>query len=334
MSSTIPTALDLDHPGKQSAYFKLPNSTNTSGWGSLLLPVTLIHGGDGPTVLFTGGNHGDEYEGPIAIRKLANELQPEQVRGRVICVPSLNHPAVLAGTRLSPVDGKNMNRVFPGKPRGTLSERIADMVFQQFVTPSEVVVDIHSGGSSMIFAPCVLIHDLDDPEQMQKIVESGQAFGAPITVVLRELDSQGMLDTVVEKAGKVFVSTELGGGAFVTPRTLRIAERGIRNILRHHGVLDEPVEPPETPTQFLETPESGSYLMASHEGLYEVLVEVEEPVTSGQLLGRIHPLERWDDPVVEVRAEREGILVTRTGRGLVRRGDTIAVVATKWSGAA
>ena len=74
MSLTFTDNLNFNKDGKYISAIKIPHSTNDSGWGSLLLPVILIRNGDGPTILFTGGNHGDEYEGPIALRKLANQL--------------------------------------------------------------------------------------------------------------------------------------------------------------------------------------------------------------------------------------------------------------------
>ena len=91
----------------------------------------------------------------------------------------------------------------------------------------------------MIFEPCTVIHFLDDLQQMKETVSATRSFGAPISLILRELDSRGMLDTVVEESGKIFISTELGGGGFVSPRTLSIAENGIRNILHHFAILPE-----------------------------------------------------------------------------------------------
>jgi len=148
----------------------------------LLLPVIAIRNGDGPTVLFTGGNHGDEYEGPIALRKLANELKAEDIQGQVIIVPYLNYPAVLAGTRLSPVDGLNMNRSFPGNPEGSMTQEIADFVFRELVMRSDVVLDFHSGGNSMIFEPCTVLHQLEDTEQLKKTLLAAKNFGAPISL--------------------------------------------------------------------------------------------------------------------------------------------------------
>jgi N-alpha-acetyl-L-2,4-diaminobutyrate deacetylase len=122
--------------------------------------VIVVRKGTGPTVPITGGNHGDEYEGPIALRKLANELKAEDTQGQVIIVPYLNFPAVLAGTRLSPVDGQNMNRSFPGNPDGSMMQKISDFVYRELVMRSDVVLDFHSGGKSMIFEPCTVLHKM------------------------------------------------------------------------------------------------------------------------------------------------------------------------------
>ncbi|MDX1606573.1 MAG: succinylglutamate desuccinylase/aspartoacylase family protein, partial [Candidatus Competibacterales bacterium] len=259
--------------------------------------------------------------------KLAYELRPEEVSGRVIILPALNYPALLSGTRLSPIDGFNMNRVFPGRRAGGVTEMIADYVYRYLVTAADVVGDLQSGGSSMIFSPCAVIHRLDDPDQQRASLDAGLAFGAPILLLLQELDREGMLDTVVEDLGKVFVSTELGGGAFITPGTLAIAERGVRNILRHFGVLaDEPEI--ETPSRLMETPDQGAYEMALQAGLYEPVLEVGAAVRPGDVVGRIHDPDRLGRAPKNIHAALDGVLITRAGRGWVRRGDTIAVLAT------
>ena len=327
MAFTLKDELIFAQDGKHNSVLRIPHSTNTSGWGSLLLPVIIIRNGDGPTVLFTGGNHGDEYEGPIALRKLANELNAEDIQGQVIIVPYLNFPAILAGTRLSPVDGQNMNRSFPGNPDGSMTQQIADFVYRELVMRSDVVLDFHSGGNSMIFEPCTVLHKLEDSEQQKNTLLAAKSFAAPVTLVLQELDSKGMLDTAVENTGKIFLSTELGGGGFVSPRTLKIAENGIRNLLRHFEILPQNEEPvPET--RFMQTPDVGGYLMAPQEGLYETLIELGDTVSAGQLIGRIHSLTDIAAPAVEVHAEIDGMLVTRAGRAHVKIWDTIAVIAT------
>lgn len=332
--SKISTDVDFEQPGKQIGYLRAPNSTNLSGWGTLLIPIVVINNGEGPTVLFTGGNHGDEFEGPISLLKLAGELQAEDVHGRVIIMPGLNYPALRVGTRLSPIDGRNMNRAFPGDRDGSLTPMIAHYVYHALLPLADVVVDMHSGGNSMIFAPSVVMHHLENREQMQHTLDAVKQFGAPIALVLRELDSGGMLDTAVEEMGKIFLSTELGGGGFVTPFTARVADLGVRNVLKHFGVLDgEPASPASQnlpATRLMECPEQGAYVMSWHDGLYEPLVEVLDGVSANQVLGRIYNPDQPDAAPVEVRSQRDGVLITRAGRGRIRRGDTIGVVAVDY----
>ena len=80
------------------------------------IPIAVIKNGSGPTVLMEGGNHGDEYEGPIILGRMIRELDAAEIQGRLILLPAVNTPAVIAGRRTSPVDGLNFNRAFPGDP--------------------------------------------------------------------------------------------------------------------------------------------------------------------------------------------------------------------------
>ena len=88
----IITTLDLDKPGRQQGFLQVPYSHNLGGWANVMVPITVIAHGQSPTVLVLGGNHGDEYQGQIAAMKLARALRPEEVRGRIILIPSLNFP--------------------------------------------------------------------------------------------------------------------------------------------------------------------------------------------------------------------------------------------------
>ena len=114
LDSKVGATVDYEADGKQHGYLSIPHSRNDSGWGAVHLPITVVKNGSGPTLTFTGGNHGDEYEGPISLLRLARALDPASITGRVIIIPALNFPAVMAGTRVSPIDGVNMNRAFPG----------------------------------------------------------------------------------------------------------------------------------------------------------------------------------------------------------------------------
>ncbi len=89
------------------------------------IPLAVIANGTGPTVILEGGNHGDEYEGPIVIGELIRDLDPKSIQGRLICIPAINLPAVGAGQRVSPYDGLNLNRTFPGDPLGSITQQIS-----------------------------------------------------------------------------------------------------------------------------------------------------------------------------------------------------------------
>lgn len=276
--SRVSCDVDLSAAGKQHGALTVPHSRDDSAWGSIMVPITVINGGPGPTLVFTGGNHGDEYEGPISLLKLANHLKPDEILGRVIILPVMNLPAVRAGKRVSPIDNVNMNRAFPGRCDGSVTEMICHFIATRILPEADVVVDIHAGGKTLDFVPSAVIHDLPDPYMMERSLAALKAFGAPLGLVLKELDSEGMLDTTVENMGKVFISTELGGKGTATPATIATADRGVRNMLRHFGLAKTPPSPEDPPagsteTRIMGTPDGDCFIVSRHAGLFEPLAD-------------------------------------------------------------
>ncbi len=323
--SPISPTIPLDEDGKHHGFLKLPHSRNESAWGSLMIPLCVIRNGDGPTALLTGANHGDEYEGPVALQNLALDLEPSDINGRVIIVPAFNYPAFRAGWRNSPIDDGNMNRVFPGNPRGTVTEKIADYFTRTLIPQADLVVDIHSGGKTLEFLPLAAAHVLDDKEQQAACVAAMQAFNAPHSMLLLEISDVGLYDTEVESQGKVFVSTELGGGGTTTAKSVAIASRGIQNVLRHAGI--ERGEPTLMPTMNLDMPEDDCYVISEHEGLIQPIVDLGTMVAEGDVVALIWPLDRTGVRPTAYRARRSGLLAGRHFPGLVQPGDSIAVIA-------
>ena len=273
----------------------------------------------------TGANHGDEYEGPVALLDLAQRLRPEQVTGRAIIIPMMNYPAFKAGKRNSPIDDGNMNRVFPGKSDGTVTEKIADY-FQRTLLPiSDYVLDIHSGGRTLEFVPFAAVHVLSDKAQQAKCVAAMEAFNAPYSLTLLEMDSTGMYDTAAEELGKVFVSTELGGGGTTTADTVGIAKRGVTNFLMHAGILAG--EPTSHPSVHLDMPDESCYVTSESHGLVEPCVDLGAEVKAGDVLMRVHDINRTGQQPVDYHAGIDGILVGRHFPGLIDYGDFVAVVA-------
>lgn len=145
-------------------------------------------------------------------------------------------------------------------------------------------------------------------------------------MTMLELDAVGMLDTAAEAAGKVFVSTELGGGGRATAASVAIAEAGIRRFLAHAGVLEGDGAPPPA-SVWLDMPDPSCFITCLHDGLLEMCVDLGEPVAEGQLVACVHDVTRTGAAPAEYRAVRAGLLATRHFPGLVGCGDTLAVIA-------
>jgi N-alpha-acetyl-L-2,4-diaminobutyrate deacetylase len=154
------------------------------------------------------------------------------------------------------------------------------------------------------------------------------AFGAPLSVIIREFDVAGMLDTAVEELGKPFLFTELGGGGTVSAATVAIAERGLRNVLIHFGMLDEPAEP--APTRLMHSPDASWFVIAEDRGILELLIDLGHEVAAGQALAQIHDIEHPQRPPAVYRAGQSGLLIGRHAPGLIKPGDCLAVIATDY----
>lgn len=332
MSNTpITSDIDFEKDGKQVTYLHVPYSRNDSAWGALLIPIIVIKNGTGPTIYFNGGSHGGEYEGPVCLLKLARELQPEQIQGRVIIIPALNLPAVKKGERLSPIDHKDMNRVFPGKSDGTISEVIAHYVHDFILPLCDVVIDLHSGGYSLELMPFISMHYLDNETQRQDTLAALRTFQAPISLISREFTGEGLLDYAVEAMGKVFLWTELGGGARVSASSVKIAEIGVRNILKHFKLIDGEIIARETKglqaSRFMEAPDAENYHRVTVTGIYEPFYELDYEVTVGEAIGQVHFVEQPLRPPELVLAQRSGFIIGLRSPGHVEAGDCVALVA-------
>jgi N2-acetyl-L-2,4-diaminobutanoate deacetylase len=325
--SPIRPSVDYNQDGVQHGFLRLPYSRDDSAWGAVMIPITVIRNGEGPTALLTGGNHGDEYEGPIALLKLARTLEPGQVSGRVIIVPAMNYPAFRAARRTSPIDSGNLNRIFPGRPDGSVTEKIADY-FQRFLLPlADIVLDYHAGGRTLDFLPFAAAHELPDKEQESRCIAAMEAFNAPYSMKLLEIDAVGMYDTAAEELGKIFVSTELGGGGSSSARSVRIADRGVRNLLIHAGILEGEIE--MQPTVRLAMPGDDSYVISTSEGVIEMCRDLGDDVEADEVVARIYPPYRTGAEPVVYRARMSGLLVARHFPGLIKTGDCLAVIAIR-----
>ena len=329
MSGTqIHTDIDFTQAhGKQCGHLAIPYSHNLGGWANLRVPVCTIRNGTGPVVLLMAGNHGDEYPGQVAILKLWRELAPEDVAGTLIMIPCLNPPAAKASTRLSPLDGRNFNRCFPGNPDGTVSEMLSHYLSSVLFPMAEYVIDLHTGGRSMGFLPCAHMHLVPDRRQRERMLAATEAFLTDVAFLYADVAGAGLLPSEAERQGKIVITTEMGGGEPVPATIHRSCQAGLRNVLIHCGVLRGKEKPRLAPARWVQALDRADYRFAPESGLYENCVELGEAVKQGDLLGQVHSLEQPDRVPVAVVAHADGVLVANRGPSMVGQGDCVACLA-------
>ena len=329
----LSTPLDLNRPGKQHGFLQVPYSHNLGGWANLMVPITIIARGKGPTVLVMGGNHGDEYQGQIAALKLARSVTPDKVTGRLILIPSLNFPAACTATRLSPLDGMNMNRAFPGQAEGPVTSQIAHYLTTVLFPMSDVVIDIHSGGRSMEFIPCSTMHLVADRDQRARMFAAMLAWNADFAFLYADIAGTGLLPVEAENQGKIVVTTEMGGGECIPAEVHRVTQSGLQNVLVHVGVLKGREQTRASlrrpPTILVQALHREDYLLAPESGVFEIHLDLGTQVKKGQTVGSIHHLERPDRAPEPVVAQTAGYLVTQRAPCLTRQGDCVAVIAQR-----
>lgn len=330
-----PDRLDLDSPGRRDYWVALEHD---SVWGDHLIPLTVFVGPrarDGQGLVAFGSNHGNEYEGPVALKHLLREIDPNDALGRVILVPVLNPSAFLAGTREStPDDRVNLNRAFvPGA--GTtpalagITHRIAAFV-REFVWPRvHVVLDLHSGGDVARFALCANFHPPEDPELGKTIEETARWFGTPFLMVYQN-QTPGLLPSEAERLGKITVGTELGWGRAVNVDGVRYARQGVLAAAIRHGQLRGTIEQighHKTGTQRkLEMVDRDCFTVAPFAGHYEPLVECGARVARGQAVGLLHDFDHIDADPWPAAAGVDGVVIAQAWAAPVPRGQHIVVV--------
>ena len=331
--SRISSEIDFDRDGKQVGFLRLPHSVHRSAYGWIPIPVACIRNGEGPRVLVMAGNHGDEYEGQIAGGKLLRMFEPADIRGRVIFLTSANFPAAMAGLRTSPIDDGNLNRSFPGNPDGTPTEQIAWYIETVLLPQCDYLVDLHSGGSSLMYVPSGLCRRFDDPARMEKSLALLRAFGAPVSYVPSSPQGEDRTTAAAaDRQGAVHLGTELGGGGTLTMAALHNAVEGVKRVLKHVGALADSVAvEAASPTRLMEIRGSDYYVYAPDAGLFEPLVELGAEVVAGQPAGYIHSCDTpWREPSLAL-FQRSGFVLCKRIPCRTERGDCLFHLGTPFA---
>ncbi|WP_233270591.1 succinylglutamate desuccinylase/aspartoacylase family protein [Chachezhania sediminis] len=318
--------IDLAAAGRQVGDIMLRWSDNATPLGYYPVPVISIRGGTGPTVLIIGGTHGDEFEGPAAMMRVAESLDPARLAGQVVILPALNAPAFFGSSRVSPLDGANLNRAFPGDPDGGPTAMIADFLETELLPMADAVFDLHSGGKASFFAPCSLSTRTDDPALTAANDALARAFGLPLMWRLGQHNDNRSVNSAAARVGVPMIAAELGGCGGVDPAIADATEAGLWNGLRHLGCLDDAPLMHDTPRS-IEIASPFHSLYAPSDGMFDRHVSAGQDVTVGQMAGRFFFPQEPARASVPVTFPADGFVLAHCNRGMVKRGDLLALVA-------
>lgn len=333
--SRIWTDLDLEQEGMATGYFRIPYSTEGHGAAWIPMPAAIFRNGLGPRVLLMAGNHGDEYEGQVLLMKLMRKLDVSNVKGTIIILSAANAPAAYAGSRVSPLDGGNLNRKFPGNPNGSPTDVIAHFLEAVLLPQVDHVFDFHSGGNSDEFMPSAHIFRSADPKRFEQTRSFLDIFGMPMSLVLQGLmGNDQKLFGACERTGVTHMSTELGGAGRVSPYALKLAEEGLDRLLFELGALKSPITtiPARQLTQLHTRLPTRRYIYSYDDGLFEPYVQLGDQVRVGQIAGAIHnPKKPWEAPH-EIFFEDSGLVFSIRSKAPTLLGDSLYMLAVPWEG--
>ena len=321
-STRIWTEIDYNKTGKQVGWLNLPHSVTRSAYGMIAIPIAVVKNGSGPTAFLMAGNHGDEYEGQIALCKLIRALEPAQVQGRVIVMPAANLPAAMAGARVSPIDGGNLNRAFPGDPERGVTQEIAHYIDSVVFPMADLFADLHSGGSSLAYVPFASTNEGPDPAVNRRSLDALTAFGVEYSVVWKHADPRYSPGAAI-KRGIPNIAGEFGGGGSVNRRMLGNVEQGLWRLLKHLGIWDGPTSPASS-TRYMNVPGIDYHVHAPDHGLFEPATNLGDWVKAGDLCGQVHFVDNPMRPPVPCFFKRDGMVICQRHLARVERGDCVA----------
>jgi uncharacterized protein len=291
------------------------------------IPVTIVSGAaDGPVLALIAGIHGSEPSPILALQRVRSAVDPAALNGTLIIVhvanvPSFTHRTIYRG----PWDQKNLNRVFPGTPHGTPSERIAYAITTQVIDQCHCLVDMHSGDGNESLRPYSYWNKLGlDDSVDARARELALAFGLDHIVVdrgrPRDPAATIFCSNTAHVRGKPAVTTEAGGVGVPTDDMIELNVQGALRVMRHLQMLPGPAEPVAQPVWI----EPSEVLTSPGTGLWYPAVAADQRVEKGDLLGTL--TNYFGATLAEVRAPLAGIVLYIVVSPAMGKGEPLGMV--------
>jgi predicted deacylase len=283
----------------------------------LTVPLEIICGAtDGPRLAVIAGVHGDELEGIRAVQAVSAVVEQQRLTGTMLLIPVANMAAFAARTRRSPLDGLDLNRVFPGRPDGTISERLAYLIVHTLLADVTLVVSLHGLGALGALLPWMEFVDIPGPVG-QASHAAALAFGFPDLVPLPLLP--GVLIAALAQRGIPAIEGEIGGMGMIDPANWQRYVTGVMRVMQHLRMITDPPECVAGPRYW-----ELRWIHALAGGLFERRFAPGDHVICGQTLGIL--IDPFGEPVECIVAPCDGVAGACQMVASVYPGDPAALV--------
>lgn len=288
------------------------------------IPVSIFHGKNkGRVFVIMAGLHGSEYSPILALQRLAKQIDPQKLSGTIILIHVANVPSFLKRTIYYGMDEKNLNRVFPGKENGTITERIAFTLIEKIIKRGDFLIDVHSGDNNEALRPYVVYYDAPQADQKNIEISRQMAISFGIDYVkkskLTEFDYEK--STYGTRAalilGKTVIAVESGQLGQPDEKYIQAIEQGLLNVLRQTKFIEGKPSKVKKPTlvKYDQTIRTGKT------GLFFSLVKLDQKVKKDQLVGYV--TDFFGKRIEEVKAPFDGIVMYFTATPPVSEGEPL-----------
>jgi len=290
------------------------------------IPVVIIQGRkSGPVLTLASGSHGTEYSSIIAVEELIHKLDPNEISGTVILLPLINTASFEQKVpHVNPVDGKSMNRFYPGKKDGTQTERASWVITQEVVSKSDYLIDFHGGDLDESLRPYAYWSPIGNAKQDAASRAMVEAFGLDTIILVKERptdpNAAKYLDNNSSLRGKPSIAVEAGYAGTTDPADIDLLTTGTMNVMRYLKMLPGKVSSVEHPVWIAKI----DTIASSETGVFYPLVKRGNFVAAGAKIGYV--TDYFGNVVEESRATAAGVVLYICAVPSMKKGETVAFV--------
>ena len=295
------------------------------------IPVTVIHGArPGPVLAVVAGAHGSEYASIIAVEQMTGPppnglVDPAQLAGTLILVPILNVASFeKIVPHVNPVDNKNMNRLYPGSPNGTQTERASYLMTKEVVEQCDHLIDFHGGDLDENLRPYTYWNVTGNQKQDEFSKGMALAFGLDHIIISadrpKDPNASRFLENTASTRGKASITAEAGRSGPVDPEDVTALVNGVKGVMAYLKMIATGPKPVAKPIWI----EKLVTLAAEHDGIFHPVVPRAARVAKGARVGYV--TDYWNKTIADITTPEAGTILFVRAVPSLKKGDTIASI--------